>query len=65
LASALTLHMIALADLLDTADLPETAPAAPDRPRPAAGRPVEARLLSDERRYWIAAAAARAACSRL
>ena len=59
LASALTLHMTALADLLDTADLLETVAAAPGRLRPAVGGPVEDRLLKHERRYWNAAAAAR------
>ena len=54
LASALTLHMIALADLLETAELPEPA-----------GGPVEDRLLNHERRYWIAAAAARGLLSAL
>jgi len=47
-ASALTLHMTALADLLDAAS-----PAG--RPR-AAGQSVEDRLISHERRYWIRAA---------
>ena len=46
-------------DLLDTAELPEPAPAAPGRLRPAGDGPVEDRLLKHERRYWIAAAAAR------
>ena len=58
LASALTLHMTALADLLDTAELPDPAPAAPGQLRSAGDGPVEDRLLKHERRYWIAAAAA-------
>ena len=56
---ALTLHMTALADLLDTADLLGTAgpqdPAPRDHgggfARPGPG-PVEDRLLRHERRYW-------------
>ncbi len=53
LASALTLHMTALADLLDTADRHTAHP--PGVPRSAAD-PVEKRLLAHERRYWQAAA---------
>ncbi|WP_435228207.1 tetratricopeptide repeat protein [Streptomyces sp. Tue6028] len=46
MGSALTLHMTALADLLDTAQPPDTATS----PTPATG--VEDRLLRHERRYW-------------
>jgi tetratricopeptide (TPR) repeat protein len=46
--SALTLHMTALADLLDAAS--------PGRQPRAAGQSVEDRLISHERRYWIRAA---------
>ncbi|MFE6835113.1 hypothetical protein ACFVFI_09810 [Streptomyces sp. NPDC057705] len=52
--NALTLHMTALADLLDTTELPTTAPGG-DHPdvvaRPGAAD-VEDRLLSHESRYW-------------
>ncbi|MER7624553.1 tetratricopeptide repeat protein [Streptomyces sp. NPDC126503] len=51
--NALTLHMTALADLLDAAD---PAPAG-GTPGPSAG--VEDRLLLHERRYWEQSAAAR------
>ncbi|MEV6005414.1 tetratricopeptide repeat-containing serine protease family protein [Streptomyces sp. NPDC051976] len=51
LETALTLHMTALADLLDSADRSLAAPAA------ASG--VEDRLLVHEQRYWTAAATAR------
>ncbi|MEV0490512.1 tetratricopeptide repeat protein [Streptomyces atratus] len=55
---ALTLHMAALADLLDAAgqmraDGPQNGAPAPD------GRGVEDRLLAHERRYWTNAATAR------
>ncbi|WP_432187698.1 tetratricopeptide repeat protein [Streptomyces sp. Tue6028] len=46
MSTALTLHMTALADLLDAAQPPDTAPS----PTPATG--VEDRLLRHERRYW-------------
>ncbi|MFE9706165.1 tetratricopeptide repeat protein [Streptomyces sp. NPDC005930] len=58
MGSALTLHMTALADLLDAAGqmraegLGDAAPAAD-------GRGVEDRLLAHERRYWTNAATAR------
>ncbi|WP_260474622.1 tetratricopeptide repeat protein [Streptomyces sp. WAC 05379] len=55
---ALTLHMTALADLLDAAGHTR-----PDSPRDGAsaadGRGVEDRLLAHERRYWTNAATAR------
>ncbi|MFB8168973.1 tetratricopeptide repeat protein [Kitasatospora purpeofusca] len=58
-ANALTLHMTALADLLDAA-----APAGDGGPAPASGRVegadgVEDRLLHHERRYWHGSAAVR------
>ncbi|MEV7319314.1 tetratricopeptide repeat protein [Streptomyces sp. NPDC093970] len=46
MGTALTLHMTALADLLDTAQPPDAAA----NPTPATG--VEDRLLRHERRYW-------------
>lgn len=51
--NALTLHMTALADLLDAADPDSTG----GGPGPSAG--VEDRLLLHERRYWEQSAAAR------
>ncbi|MER5399311.1 tetratricopeptide repeat protein, partial [Streptomyces sp. NPDC002599] len=54
MGTALTLHMTALADLLDTAQPPDAATS----PRPASG--VEDRLLRHERRYWENSAVARA-----
>ncbi|MGW1966187.1 tetratricopeptide repeat-containing S1 family peptidase [Streptomyces sp. NPDC001935] len=54
MSTALTLHMTALADLLDAAQPPDTATS----PRPAKG--VEDRLLRHERRYWENSAIARA-----
>ncbi|OQQ17790.1 hypothetical protein B0675_12285 [Streptomyces sp. M41(2017)] len=54
MSTALTLHMTALADLLDTAQPPDAA----TNPRPASG--VEDRLLRHERRYWENSAVARA-----
>ncbi|MFD5723204.1 tetratricopeptide repeat protein [Streptomyces sp. NPDC127036] len=54
MSTALTLHMTALADLLDTAQPPDTTTS----PTPATG--VEDRLLRHERRYWEHSAVARA-----
>ncbi|WP_147304375.1 tetratricopeptide repeat-containing serine protease family protein [Streptomyces sp. M7] len=54
MSTALTLHMTALADLLDTAQPPHTTAS----PAPATG--VEDRLLRHERRYWENSAVARA-----
>jgi hypothetical protein len=52
LPTALTLHMSALADLLDTAPLPhETPPADPAKARDDTA--VEDRLLKHEERYWF------------
>ncbi|MBG0826146.1 tetratricopeptide repeat protein [Planomonospora sp. ID91781] len=61
LDNALTLHMTALADLLDTAapapgSSPQPDTASPDRAEEAG--PVEDRLLTHEKRYWTAAAVA-------
>ncbi|MFF4900173.1 tetratricopeptide repeat protein [Streptomyces sp. NPDC001068] len=53
MGTALTLHMTALADLLDTAQPPDAA----TNPTPAAA--VEDRLLRHERRYWENSARAR------
>ncbi|MFF0186662.1 tetratricopeptide repeat-containing serine protease family protein, partial [Streptomyces sp. NPDC005244] len=53
MGTALTLHMTALADLLDAAQPPDAA----TNPRPASG--VEDRLLRHERRYWENSAVAR------
>lgn len=63
---ALTLHMTALADLLDTADPPEqdllAAPGSGPGPAPVSSREeadaVEDRLLRHEARYWKGAAVA-------
>ncbi|MFJ9967672.1 tetratricopeptide repeat protein, partial [Streptomyces avermitilis] len=54
MSTALTLHMTALADLLDAAQPPDAATG----PRPASG--VEDRLLRHEWRYWENSAVARA-----
>ncbi|MFC9329606.1 tetratricopeptide repeat protein [Kitasatospora sp. NPDC057015] len=58
LAGALTLHMTALADLLDAAtqNPPDSGPGTP---APAGAHGVEDRLLKHEKRYWTTTAAAR------
>ncbi|WP_329501462.1 tetratricopeptide repeat protein (plasmid) [Kitasatospora herbaricolor] len=58
LAGALTLHMTALADLLDAA-AKSPPDAGPGMPQPGGTQGVEDRLLSHERRYWTNTAAAR------
>ncbi|WP_307821754.1 tetratricopeptide repeat protein [Streptomyces coffeae] len=55
---ALTLHMTALADLLDAAGQMRADGPGNEAP-PADGRGVEDRLLAHERRYWTNAATAR------
>ncbi|WP_240677884.1 tetratricopeptide repeat protein, partial [Actinacidiphila soli] len=59
LETALTLHMTALADLLDTADQGPAATPAPAGSETADTRGVEDRLLVHEQRYWTTAATAR------
>ncbi|WP_261993275.1 tetratricopeptide repeat protein [Streptomyces sp. 3211.6] len=63
LSSALTLHMTALADLLDTATT--TQPDHTRTPLPSTARTVEDRLLFHERRYWTNAAETRKLTSSL
>jgi tetratricopeptide (TPR) repeat protein len=59
LGSALTLHMTALADLLDASLGPRRAALAENPTEGSDANPVEDRLLMHERRYWQAAATAR------
>ncbi|MEU2630398.1 tetratricopeptide repeat protein, partial [Kitasatospora sp. NPDC007106] len=59
LAGALTLHMTALADLLDTAAGPGEDTGDTDTPGSGPPKTVEDRLLIHERRYWTNAAATR------
>ncbi|MGV9610310.1 tetratricopeptide repeat protein, partial [Streptomyces sp. NPDC003631] len=56
MSTALTLHMTALADLLDTVQPPN----APAEPRQTQATDVEDRLLRHERRYWEHSAIAHA-----
>ncbi|MET9930799.1 MULTISPECIES: tetratricopeptide repeat protein [unclassified Streptomyces] len=57
--NALTLHMTALADLLDTAAPPDPDTAAPEEGAGHRAEGVEDRLLGHERRYWEQTAATR------
>ncbi|MFJ3673831.1 tetratricopeptide repeat protein, partial [Streptomyces sp. NPDC090106] len=56
--TALTLHMTALADLLDLAQPPHS-PTTPTAASPGPGQSVEDRLLLHERHYWTTSAATR------
>ncbi|MGW7210031.1 tetratricopeptide repeat protein [Streptomyces sp. NPDC054837] len=59
LQTALTLHMTALADLLDAANQPAATDPSAALTAPAAEEGVEDRLLVHERRYWITSATTR------